>query len=379
VLLLIAGPGEDLFTRFGHAALVVREGSSGGRVYNYGFTDFAAPDLVFSFLRGKARFWVARLRFDRTLEEYRRADRDLHLVPLRLRPEQHLWLARALEENRRPENRYYIYHHFNDNCATRLRDLIDQVLGGGLRREFEQAPSRTTLRALVREGFAGRLEMLLAADLILGRAMDRPLDRWQGAFLPRLLEEALRDARASGASLIGERQMLHRRQQPSPLAHDPLAGLKLLWAFAMLTGLLAAGAALLARRRSRWTGALLVGPALFLGSAGLLLDFLALYSALPELRANELLLLLWPVDLFLIWPTVRWLRGRLWAGRVLRLYAWIKIGASGLAVLGHLTGLLYQEPRAWLAMVALSSAGLFLTVRALPRRAVQGDRAAITP
>ena len=31
----------------------------------------------------------------------------------------------ALEDDIRPENRYYLYHHYKDNCVTRLRDHID--------------------------------------------------------------------------------------------------------------------------------------------------------------------------------------------------------------------------------------------------------------
>ena len=39
-------------------------------------------------------------------------------------------MAKLLADNVLPENRDYLYHHYNDNCVTRLRDMIDTALGG---------------------------------------------------------------------------------------------------------------------------------------------------------------------------------------------------------------------------------------------------------
>jgi hypothetical protein len=223
-------------------------------------------------------------------------------------------------------------------------------------------PSGHTLRDLTRAGFAGRLGVLLLTELLVGRRVDEPIDRWRAAFLPRLLDQELRDA-----GLAEEwAAILHRRGAPSPLDHDPLAGVKLLWAAAALSVLLAAGLALLARRRSRWSGLVLLVLALPLGLAALLIWALAIYSSLPELRGNELLLVLWPTDLALLWPAVRWLRGRLHAGRALRAYATVRAAVVALAALGHLVGVLYQQPRSWLLAAAALAAGL-LALRALPR------------
>ena len=32
------------------------------------------------------------------------------------------------------QNRNYRYDHLDDNCSTRVRDLIDRITGGSLRR-----------------------------------------------------------------------------------------------------------------------------------------------------------------------------------------------------------------------------------------------------
>ena len=52
---------------------------------------------------------------------------------LDLLPEQARKIEARLWSDIKEENRYYIYHHFDDNCTTRLRDMIDEATGGKLR------------------------------------------------------------------------------------------------------------------------------------------------------------------------------------------------------------------------------------------------------
>src|SRR3546814_18202698 len=42
-------------------------------------------------------------------------------------------LAQFLAWNALPENAYYHYDYFTDNCSTRVRDALDKALGGALR------------------------------------------------------------------------------------------------------------------------------------------------------------------------------------------------------------------------------------------------------
>src|SRR5512143_531680 len=74
VELLLAGPGDELYTRFGHSALRVRGGGRFDLVYNYGYTNFDGPGLIPQFLRGRARFWVAALAYSVAVREYRDED-----------------------------------------------------------------------------------------------------------------------------------------------------------------------------------------------------------------------------------------------------------------------------------------------------------------
>jgi hypothetical protein len=371
VQLLTIGTSAGLYARFGHAAFVVRVPGKPGVVYNFGYTNFNDTDLVREFLRGRARFWVARERYTNSLLSYQDDDRPVYRQRLALTPAQHRDLARALARVARPENRKYIYHHFKDNCATRLRDMLDRVTNGAVRRSMKGRPAgEDTLRDLVRRGFSREIGLLVLEDLIIGREVDRRPDTWEGTFLPSILRPALQRVRlADGRMLTGAPELISAREGPDPLvSFDHRAGVKLMWWVAGGVALLGLALALLARARSRLAALPLCLLSLLTGFAGLMVWLIASYSTLAEMRFNELVLVLWPLDLALLWPCVRWARGRLWAGRALRGYAWARLVVMALVVLGQIVGLLYQRPLVWVAIGAAFALGLWLAVRWLPRR-----------
>ncbi len=361
VEVLLAGPGEELYARFGHVAFLVHDGDRPRLVYNYGYTNFYNPQLILSFLRGRSRFWLATAGFASTRRIYIHEDRSLAVQPLHLTAAQHRTLARLLVENAREENRYYVYHHFKDNCSTRLRDLLDRVTEGRLSREWRGVPTGHTLRDFIREGFAGQVGILLLTELLIGRVADQPVDLWAGAFLPRILSAALQRS-ADAPPLAAAPQELYRRQQPSPLAHDPLAGTSLLWGATGLFFLLMVAVAWRAPLRGRWVGLALVPALIFLGVCAILVWGVALVATMPELRRNELLLILWPTDLVLLVVAYRWWRGRHAAGRWLRGYTVLRLSVATTVLAGHLCGLLIQRPLSWVVMVWVLFAGLLIAI-----------------
>src|SRR3546814_6436594 len=48
--------------------------------------------------------------------------------------------------NLRPENRHYGYDYYIDNCATRVRDALNQALGGALKAQLAARPGGMTYR-----------------------------------------------------------------------------------------------------------------------------------------------------------------------------------------------------------------------------------------
>ncbi|MCK5799353.1 MAG: DUF4105 domain-containing protein, partial [Deltaproteobacteria bacterium] len=350
VELLTMGPGPKLFARFGHAALRVRRADGFDRVYNFGYTRFDNPWLVWDFLRGAALFWAESSSWPETVLNYQDDDRALMRQVLNLTPTESHALARRLERAVGPKS-HYVYDHFANNCSTRLRDLIDDATGHALRRALRKKPVKGTLRDRVREGFAGRLEILVGIALVMGRETDRPITRWEAAFLPAELSSALHDVKHHGHPLAGPPIVVMKRRGPNPNPGDPRAGVLILWLVTM--GLLILGGmGLLALRNGQRRASLAVLLlALVLGVLSLPPWILFAVTRLPALAPNELTLVFWPTDLLLAGFAFRLLRRRLFAGRWLRGYLTLRLSVLALTLLLHLPGW-FGQPLVWSILAA---------------------------
>ena len=187
VELVSFGPGDAIHQVFGHAALLVHDRRLGdARLYNYGMFSFG-PDMIPSFIQGRLTFWVGEQPPHPAIDFYVREDREVVRQRLRLSPGDRALLAQHLARNVLPANREYLYHHYNDNCATRLADAIDRATHG----QFKQAlsgPGRLTFREHTRRYVTHHplLEFLMMHGL--AGNVDRPITRAQELFLPDELE-----------------------------------------------------------------------------------------------------------------------------------------------------------------------------------------------
>jgi hypothetical protein len=295
VELYTMGQGDDIFEKFGHAAMCIRYPRQPRRTrcYNYGSTDFdSVVPLFWGFLRGRSVFWVSVSSRAHMLEYYRESDRSIWRQVIDLPADQAAALAGALARDSREENRYYDYHHYKDNCSTRLRDHLDRVTGGLLSAAAREPSRHGTYRDISRRGFAADTPILLVSDLILGRAADRRPDNYEAMFLPDVL-------RTEVEARFGARPELVYTRRGPPFESDP--GLGGRWVWLLFAALLAAPIGL---TRAVWRGrgerAAIAAAAIPLSLIGLLLWTLAIASPLSEVRWNEVLLVFMPWDLVLV-------------------------------------------------------------------------------
>ena len=199
ISLVTFGPGEEISYWWGHSALVVDDTQGRTRLlYNYGMTDFSSA-FVLDFLKGRMKFWVAETdAVVETYEQYKGHNRDVRIQELNLTPTQRVVLAKALADNALPQNRDYLYHHYNDNCSTRPRDLIDKALGGQLLKA-SAAPARMSLRDHTRRYTRVSAVASLVLDYLQNDELDRPITRREEAFLPDELERQLSELKVVAA------------------------------------------------------------------------------------------------------------------------------------------------------------------------------------
>jgi hypothetical protein len=181
----VMGPGDELYFWWGHAALVIEDRSTGdARFYDYGVFSFENEHFFTNFAFGRLLYSCAVSSAKQSFRAYIAGNRDISLYTLNLSPETEEVVRRFAERNVLPENRDYYYHHFKDNCATRLRDIIDLAVGGQFKARFGDAPGRYTLRQHVRRHTWFSPFMDWALNFLMGQGIDTPITVWEEMFLP---------------------------------------------------------------------------------------------------------------------------------------------------------------------------------------------------
>ena len=300
------GPGSVYWERFGHDALVITDTTTGeAYAFNYGLFDFDQEDFYLNFARGIMIYRAAAWPAVDDIREYSGEGRSITSQHLNLTPAQRAKLRDFLVWNVQPEHSRYRYRYFADNCTTRIRDALDDVLGGALQRRQLAGPAAhgETYRSETDRLMSGQPWLMYLLDLGLGPYADQPLTRWNGAFIPARLMNELRDARAAdGAPLVQSTTLLSPQRLPSPPASPPDMRWPLLIAGLVLGAAFIASAWLRNRYEvDRWWF-VVVGSsyALLAGLAGALMLVLWFGTAHRAAWANENLWLFNPLAWLLI-------------------------------------------------------------------------------
>jgi hypothetical protein len=188
--ILTCAPGDALYSVFGHSAIRISDPENQvDYVFNYGTFDFDTPGFYLKFLRGQLDYMLAVSSYEGFLREYNYYHRSVWEQPLNMSLHEKNNLFKALMENARPENRFYRYHFFYDNCATRIRDAAVNQVDGGV--QFAVFPRQPEEKMSYRQALATYLVRKhwtrLGLDLILGQPTDEPVDGSTIQFLPSFL------------------------------------------------------------------------------------------------------------------------------------------------------------------------------------------------
>ena len=341
-------PGGIFFERFGHNALLVQDDAAGTATsYNFGYFDMDEPDFFGNFVRGHMKYWLVALPLDDDLARYAQTGRGVGVQWLDLTPEAATALAAALADNARPENAQYRYDYYTSNCSTKVRDAIDQALGGALQPQLSGRSQGNTYRSESVRLASPAPWMAVGFHLGLGGYADRPLSRWDESFIPMRLRDALREVKLpDGRPLVASEQvLLPHRVAPAPAeAPRPRMG-------ALIAGLLLAGLALWAARRA--PRALAAGALLFwalAGTAGTVMALIWLATEHVAGHGNQNLLLLSPLCLFLLPGGWAKLRGRE-PSRRFRWLLWTVAGSAALAGFLKFLPFLVQENVEWVLLL----------------------------
>jgi hypothetical protein len=217
ISLMTVAPGDFLYSTFGHSALRVFDPVNNiDRCYNYGTFDFDQPNFYLNFCRGKLLYSLDVEPGRHFVRGNLQDNRPMQEQVFDLGAAQRQRLFNLLETNALPENRSYKYDFFYDNCATRIRDIVQETFFHQLQVDSSKMSQDVTLRHLLHQYLAGSPWTQFGIDLVLGLPADRRATLKARTFLPDYLHDYLQTAK------LPDGKPLVRSQRQIPNGGYPL-------------------------------------------------------------------------------------------------------------------------------------------------------------
>jgi len=306
ISILTCNPGEEVYSMYGHTAIRVKDSVQGfDVVYNYGVFSFETPNFLYRFAKGQTDYLMIGQKFSSFIPEYQEYKRSVYEQVLNLSPEGKNQLFHALIENAKPENRMYRYNFFIDNCATRVRDMIERNAGAQVK--FTEKHPTESYRDLIKHFHHSFHWFDLGIDLLVGKKADEAVSSYGQMFLPEYLMDQFGNAEIT----IDEKSQ--------PLVHHtitlleyPNSKLKSDWPwpsivfalFFILVTTISVRSYLL-KKKTDWLD---YGLFALSGFAGLIIGWFTLFSEHPAMSPNYNLLWAFPPNLIFagLWRIIKW-------------------------------------------------------------------------
>lgn len=294
---LTVGQGDNLNDAFGHSAFRIKDKSRNlDVVYDYGRYDFNTPNFYLKFVQGKLNYLIGKRRYSDFFETYRFYDRTIEEQKLNLSQKQKQKLYNYLVNNYKPENRTYLYDFFYDNCATRIRDVLNTatsntIVYSSLNRQEQ------SFRDLIHRNVGHNTWGSFGIDIALGSLVDKVATDNEQMFLPEYIHKHFDNAALGGSNLTKTNTMVymskHFKGYKTPLIISPIIIMSLI-------GLLIIYITYRDYKRNKISKWLDISLFVITGLSGLLLLFLWFGTDHTSTGYNYNLLWAFPLNLFVM-------------------------------------------------------------------------------
>ncbi|TVZ54876.1 uncharacterized protein DUF4105 [Lutibacter sp. Hel_I_33_5] len=215
ISIITAGPGEELYEKFGHSAIRIKDTSLNiDDIYNYGIFDFKAPNFILNFTKGRLLYKLAKYPFHYFVRSNQKEKRWVKEQVLNLNLEQNQAFFEYLENNAKPENASYYYDPFFDNCATKLRDIITIILKDKVTFDDTYASQKLTIRELMNREIHWNTWGSFGINLALGSKLDKEASASQYMYLPDYVYKALNKGKKTDEDLIKKEHSILNFKEP---------------------------------------------------------------------------------------------------------------------------------------------------------------------
>lgn len=188
VSVLTCGVGDELYSIFGHTALrfVDREQKL-DVVFNYGTFDFSTPRFYSKFVKGDLMYHLSTDSYANFLYNYEQENRSVDEQFLNLTAAQKLQIWEKIQLQLHTQERFYQYKFIDNNCTTKVADLLNEVLPQPLVTHFEG--NNENYRPILNSYLNNHYFEKLGINLVFGRKVDQP--NTDLVFLPNKLQQSI--------------------------------------------------------------------------------------------------------------------------------------------------------------------------------------------
>jgi hypothetical protein len=235
ISLITCSSGPELYAIFGHSAVRVNDPVNGlDIVFNYGTFDFDEPNFYLKFARGKLNYKLSISYFRDFVYSYTMDNRSVYEQEMNFTEEQKQQYWAFLTNNYLPQNRFYLYDFFFDNCATRIRDGVEATFPNQVRFNISKFDEDMSFRNLIDLYLPPQPWGDFGIDLALGARIDREATPYEYMFLPNYLSKGFANAtlteKGQTVPLVGEVKVIFERQ-PVDFSPGFFTPTVLLWVF----------------------------------------------------------------------------------------------------------------------------------------------------
>mgnify|MGYP000014422620 FL=1 len=196
ISILTIGAGTSLNDAFGHNAIRIKDPVyKFDIVFDYGRYDFDTENFYLKFAQGKLDYQISQSKFETFFGYYQYNNRSVKEQVLNLNSEQKTVFYNLLKENIKPENKNYLYDFFYNNCATKIKDDIENILDYQLAYYPAAAFQQLSFRNLIRSDLNQNSWGSLGIDIALGSKIDQIASVEEHMFLPKYLHQLLENSR----------------------------------------------------------------------------------------------------------------------------------------------------------------------------------------
>ncbi|MRX64436.1 DUF4105 domain-containing protein [Maribacter luteus] len=312
ISVLTCGPGDQLYSTFGHSAFRVKDPAIGiDVVYNYGVFDFYSDNFYVKFAQGKLDYMLARQQFSNFIREYKHDKRWVNEQVLQLSQSERNELFQFLENNYLPENRAYPYDFFYNNCATKIWDVLDSVYHEKLVFNEGFLDKQYTHRELIRLNMPLNSWSSFGIDLALGAVIDDVATPKEHMFLPQYIMQQLNSAQLDNKPIAPKETSIYKpgsHEHKSSFISTPL-----FWTLALL--IIVVTLTVLDFKKNRRTKSIDFVLFLLTGIAGIVIFFLWFLTDHSATANNLNILWAFPLNLIFAFMVCRKKPLPLWASK----------------------------------------------------------------